>query len=250
MVALKSLEESLRETGNLENFSRALSHPIQKVRETTALLFAIAYALEQKKLNRDYVVYGGYSVLLQLARTVGIEAIALWRGSYDIDMVGSEKVVESIKEQYRVISDRVSPNVRGKRTLRVQIDETEPIKIDIRQKEEFLDEPSEVYYQDIETVELFGIPVNVLTLERQLKDKLSITRRNLQRDREDIYTLLGLLYLRGSEPVTLAHALDLNQRRKLYDMLKGVKYIKEEVLVEPDIPYLSNLKKALKKRGV
>ena len=66
-------------------------------------------------LEKDYVVFGGYSVLIHLINAIGTEVIERWRGTYDIDIVVSKKARTVLKSQLNVISDRRSPNEKGKR---------------------------------------------------------------------------------------------------------------------------------------
>ena len=249
-MILDDLEKRLEETGDLEDFNKTISNLEQGTRNAVKLLLGLAHEFHSKGLDKEYVVFGGYAVLMHMVKAIGTEAIARWRGTYDLDIVMDEKVKRDLKSQLEVISDRKSERYKGKRTIKIRMEEAkEPYKIDLRMSEEFSDEPDKIYEDSTETIMVYNIPVIVPTLERELKDKLSTSRR-VRKDDLDIVNLLGVYYLKKMSPTKLIRYLEHKERKRLYDLIKGFegeRFIKENVLIEIDNKYINKLKKALKK---
>jgi len=233
----RDLEQRLRELGTLEQFNRDMQRVKDDVRPVLTTLVAIGNKIHECGLQEEYVLYGGYGVLMHLVNALGTEAIPRWRGSSDIDLIGNERIVQALKGYFNVVSDRPSPNVKGKRTLRIKVDEAEKsIKLDMK----FAEKPEE-----IATVELYGLSIKVPTLLSQFKMKLRLERQ-LVRDNQDVLNLLGVYYLNKGSSAELVGNLDMLERKNLYRILTEG-FIREEVLIEPDKRYLSSLKSTLRR---
>jgi hypothetical protein len=248
-MILDNLETRLKENGALETFNRDTSCIDQDARNLLKLLFGVASELD--KTGQDYVLHGGYAVLVHLADCLGTKAIPKWRGSHDLDLVANEKIVTMLKSYFNVLSDRRSPRVKGKRTLKVLLEETgKPYKLDLRMLEQFADNSAETYRGEIDTLSVYSISVRVPKLMRLLKDKLSVSR-DFERDTVDVLNLIGVLYLRKTSPAKMINELDTTERSRLYSVITGQdteNFIKENILIEVSDRYLLRLKKQLKKR--
>lgn len=248
-MVLASLEERLNTAGNLERFNEDISGLDTEVKNLIRLLFGVASELCET--NHRYVLHGGYAVLLHLADCLGTKAIAKWRGSYDLDLIVNEEIVNMFKTYLIVISDRKSPNIQGKRTLRIILDKSEtPYKLDVKMIEAFARNSKEIYGDDVETLTVYGIPVRVPRLTRLLRDKL-IIQRNYERDTLDIINLIGIHYLKHIPPEEIVEKLTLAERKRLYELIKDEKgkiFIKENILIDISDKYKVALKKQLRTR--
>ncbi len=220
-----NLEEILANERTREKFHSDFSHLELEIQKLAEMLLAISHTLTEKGLQGEYVVYGGYAILLQLVKHIGYDVIRAWRGSHDLDLVANNEVIGNIKTLIPIVSDRKSETVQGKRTLRVQLaDYPQTFKIDIRQKEAFSSQPEQVYEGQTETVDFYGIPVVVPTVYQQLRNKLGVTRK-LERDTIDVFNLLGILEISKQKESQLASELSRPQRKRLYDLIKGEKFL-------------------------
>ncbi|MBW2974002.1 hypothetical protein KY346_06470 [Candidatus Woesearchaeota archaeon] len=249
-MILDNLEARLKKNGTLEAFNKDTAEIDEDVRNLLKLLFGVASELDNAK--QEYVIHGGYAVLVHLADCLGTKAIPKWRGSHDLDLVANERIVTMLKSYLNILSDRESQRVKGKRTLKVLLEESEkPYKLDLRMIEQFADDSAETYRGEVDTLTVYGISVRVPKLMRLLKDKLSVSR-NLERDNVDILNLIGVLYLRKTPAERVIGGLDLKERKRLYSLIAAdsakEKFIKENVLIEVSDKYLLRFKKQLKKR--
>lgn len=246
---IENLEKILEKKKYLKIFNKDLSGTDDNVRNLMKLLLCISSELD--KSNQNYVLHGGYAVLVHLTDCLGTSAISKWRGSYDLDLVVNEKIVVMLKNYLNVSSDRKSQNVRGKRTLKVILDESKkPYKVDLRMVEKFAEDNEEIYTNEIETLPIYGIPIRVPKLIRLLKDKLSVSR-DLERDKLDTINILGIFYLKNTSPKKIIDKLDESRRERLYSLIKDPNveiFIKENILIDIGSKYLQNFKRQLKKR--
>ena len=253
---MKNLEERLRETGKLDEFNSDLSKlKDDDSRNLIKLVLGIALNLHENGLENDYTFYGGYSVLMHLVNTIGKGAIYGWRGSYDLDIVCNNRIRYHLQRYIKIVSDRTSPNIRGKRTIRVKPKDSEKsYKIDLRMKEAFKNEPHEVYEGETEIIYIYGVPVKALNLIKQFKSKLD-TNRGLERDDIDIVNLLYIFYRKNYECIEIIKNLEHKQKQRLYNLLKVLNenyIIKNVLFIKGDneplfLNYINNFKDRVRK---
>ncbi len=145
-MKFKNLENNLS-VKYIEPYLELFANLKSPTRDVLGLALDMACVLR----GTEYLIFGGYAVLSHLMQEHG-EAIArTWRGSIDIDMAGSLGAFLALSESYQIESDRNSPNLKNKRTLKLAGEEH--FKID------FYDGDMEKKFGKSETNKHFGIEI-------------------------------------------------------------------------------------------
>jgi len=209
-MAFKHLEEAVVDLPNQElaqymQIFEGLREPTKTVLGYT---LDIAAYLKKVKLNDDYAVFGGYAVLSHLMNILGPQVALLWRGSKDIDMAGTMRVLGALKAVYSVTNDSVSPNVADKRTVKLVEDHEKACKIDFYYGncQDRFAEPEINYH--------FGIPLRVITPLKIIRGKLNTPREELVHS-TDILRMLAVLERRDVSPEYISHQFTADQKDNL-----------------------------------
>jgi len=117
-MAFDNLEKRLPESQYdiYLDITRRLKEPFNS---TLRYMLDMASVFEEVKLKDQYALFGGYAVLTHIVDQFGDKIIPTWRGSQDIDLIGTNKIITTLKSFYNVESDNASPNIKGKRTLKI-----------------------------------------------------------------------------------------------------------------------------------
>ncbi len=204
----------------------------------------VAAMLREQKLADQYVVFGGYGVLCHLVSCFDDNIISVWRGSDDIDMVGSVHVLNSIRSGYNVFNDKPSPNIESKRTLKIT-----PRRQNITSCKIDYVEDDKIVQQDTETVKVMGIPIHVVSPLYIIKNKLGIYDQEAKHC-QDIKTLLGVCEYRKIDLTELVKYFSRDERARLYSFLVTQNYFQPDgsrLEFGPTDRYVTALKTVLKK---
>ncbi len=210
----KNLEDRLQRGGN-GNLNKYLEI-FPKIPEPTNTILGytldISSYLETVNLADEYVVFGGYAVLSHLMDSLGEDVAKVWRGSTDIDMAGTKKVAAALKAGYHVASDKPSPNLENKRTLKI-VQGGNECKVD------FAEFHNNNQYFPYESNKHFGIPLKVANPLSLIKSKLK-TPIDEKVHSLDILGMITVLERRGYSPQQVLHSFNPDQK---YDLLNRIK---------------------------
>ena len=242
-MVFQNLEGRLTEE-HIETYVDIMEDIENPTKTTLGAALDIAVVLKNTGLEHQYALFGGYAVLAHLVDKYGDGIILSWRGSEDIDMIGSVHVLNAIRSNYNVTNDRQSPNVSDKRTLKIQPEYAPEVKIDYTQGS--LDYTEEK--------EIFGIPITVLEPFTLVRGKL---RPAIDEEvhRSDIIGLLGVMDHRAKrdnkyDPEEIAKQLNPEEVNLLCDAIRGYEpWNEERITIGPSKEYTDMLKKALKSRS-
>jgi hypothetical protein len=176
----------------------------------------IASYLQTLGLQDEYSLFGGYAILSNLMEQFGERVCLEWRGSNDIDMAGTQRVLNAFKEGYDFKSDRPSPNISHKRTLKLTEDNESECKIDY-----YLLSPQETSYIP-EMHSHFGIPVYSANPLSLINGKLNTPNSEFVHSL-DIINMLAVLEKRGESPEVIARYFIGKRKEKLLGKIKGDK---------------------------
>ncbi len=238
-ISEKDLDEILAIEGKLAEPTKTV---IEYLRDIAAMA-------ELQHLDNNYAVFGGYAVLAHMIRQHGNAIAEFWRGSDDIDMVGDIILLNSIRSQYFVSNDRASPNLKGKRTLKIisrgEVDETGKgeCKIDYFQREFDI--------EDTEKIDILGIQVRVLKPSMLIKSKLSVYKSE-NKQMIDIYNLLGVCEHRELGAERLVQKLSQTEAHELYGFIKNLENSEfvARLSTGPSDQYTADLRTRLQERVI
>ncbi len=215
------------------------------VRNTLLYLLDSAQNFSNIGLNDQYALFGGYGVLAHILDYSGESLISQWRGSSDIDLAGTERIINAFYQFYNVTNNRPSPNLSDKNTIKIIKGDNPECKIDfVYLKNDFRTEQKKIY----------GIPITVADITYLIKSKLKIdgNEKDKWKHEQDVMNLIGVLYHSDKSVKSFVEEFGLDQRTRLHRIMinpNGWKS-KEGVIALPSDGYVKDLKKALKKRGV
>ena len=109
-MTFTNLENALKDN-QIESYLDLFGHLQEPTKTVLGYTLDVASFLDLVGLRKEYSVFGGYAVLSHLMSTYGPGVAKLWRGSTDIDMAGTQKVLNALKSGYRFHSNSQSPNV-------------------------------------------------------------------------------------------------------------------------------------------
>ena len=200
----------------------------------------IASCLNLAELSKDYAVFGGYAVLSHLMREHGEDIAVSWRGSTDIDMIGTERVRAELKKAYDVRTDMVSFNLPDKRTLNVVEDYEKECKID------FDEGNPKKRFPEIERNTHFGVDLMVASPLYLVKGKLCTPKED-QVHSVDILRMLSVLERRGYDPGDITRFFKAEERDELIKRIIDGKKISEAYRSDlvPKEEFLSELEREL-----
>jgi len=220
-MAFKQLEERL-DPNFYDNYLEIFGGIKEPFHSTLKYMLDIAATLDEVKLGKEYVLYGGYGVLTHLADQFGERIIPTWRGSHDIDIIGTEKVAGTLKSFYNIQNGSKNHNVGGKRTLHI-VGEDSECKVDLSLKNQ------KEYLEYREEKNLFGVPISVLNPYKIIRSKLNlyqeepINKEGRLKHDIDILTLLGIIQLKNGTIGEVVEGLNLNMRADLLRILESGK---------------------------
>lgn len=203
----------------------------------------IASYLNSLNLKDEYEVFGGYAVLSHLMNEYSPQISKVWRGSEDIDMAGTEKVRSAIKSGYDIHSDRPSPNIRNKRTLKLCMNSEIECKID------FSTGNYEKKYGCSEENYHFGVPLKVIGPKDIIKGKLYAPIEE-EKHLGDILGMLSVLEKRGCPPQEISSIFIGEGRKSFYKRLEHSLNIfeRDRFGFFPSKGFLDELKEDLSKK--
>src|SRR3989344_4475715 len=206
----------------------------------TAFSYALdmACVLDTNQLRGEYALFGGYGVLTHIVDRFGEKIIPIWRGSNDVDMLGTMKALTALKSFYPFKSDLPSPNLENKRTL-IIAGETGDYKLD------FCVTSSEDLAAR-ENKSIWGVPVSVISPIRLIGNKILLAKDE-SKQKEDVLQLLGILEYHGMEVPDFVKDLSSDKRISLYDLLMGVSPEGNRVNIGASEDYFKSLKVYLRK---
>lgn len=187
----------------------------EPTRSITECLGDMSVALATWNLGAEYDIVGGYAVLAHLVSRFGDRIIPIWRGSKDIDIVGSQRVLNALHAIYSLKEEWLNHNIKDKCTLRIPSarGSDQECKIDFVLDEKVYKRPHET-----EEIMVLGFPVHVLTPLALIKGKLEAVKSG-EKHLTDIVHLLGVLEHRRAVPEDIVKALNSKERRLLYGCL-------------------------------
>ncbi len=190
-MTFRHLEETLTDEQVVPylEFCKELQDPTK-----TVLRYALDIASHLNSLRQtNYAVFGGYGILSHLMNVFGENVARAWRGSTDIDMGGSHKVLNAIRSGYHMSNDSLSPNILDKRTLKLDLEGEKECKIDF-----YLGNPKEKYGPSQTNVH-FGVPLKVVRPEYLIRGKLKTPIQEFHHY-GDILGMLAVLEKQGHSP--------------------------------------------------
>ena len=216
-MALTHIEDCVVENGQIDLYTKVLELTKGPARLVLPLTLDIASYLQKEGLQDQYILFGGYAVLSHLMSVRGEEMAANWRGSEDIDMAGTEQVVRAIKSGYRVTSDRPSPNLQDKRTIKLSVEQTTGIEEEC--KVDFYTGHFEDKFFPPETNTHFGCELRVSNPLSLIKSKLYTPNREVVHS-EDITRLLSVLEHRDYSPEQISRFFRSPDKVQLLERFK------------------------------
>ncbi len=234
------LEEHLLETENIDKFERLNQRLCEPTKTVLSYVLDIGALLDKENMRFAQILFGGYGVLAHLAASYGEDIASLWRGSSDIDMGGNDNVLRLFHRAYTVTSDRPSPNLHSKRTLKIEAPSEHECKID------FYQGPQARF--DGEIRRFFSIPLHVASPLSLIKEKVGLANEE-ETHGQDIVALLSVLERRGTDPHDVEHKLSTEEKRMLHGVLKtfyGTTH-NRRMSVAPSRTYKNELDRLLKR---
>lgn len=228
-MVLKNVENIVAETGNIEQFLGVVGRLKDPTKQVLPFALDIGAYLSGQGLGNEYAFFGGYAVLSHLMAARSKDIASFWRGSDDVDMAGSDAVLRSLKIEYLVSNDRVSPNLEDKRTLKVDLGGYE-CKVD------FYNGDYQTRFGPIESNEHFGVKLNVINPISLIKSKLLTPVREIIHS-GDIARLVGVIEHRGIDPKEVTKKFSPSERAIFLKRLKeGYEHILQEGLEIDMVP--------------
>jgi hypothetical protein len=211
-MVFKHIEECVLEQDQTDNYSLVLDQTKWPTKLVLPLALDIASYLKKLGLENDYVLFGGYAVLSHLMSVGGEDVAHSWRGSEDIDMAGTQRVINALKTEYEIIGDKPSPNIKDKRTIRLLVEpgvgNKEECKID------FYNGDYETRFSPTETNTHFGCELKVSNPLCLIRSKLH-TPEDEAVHSEDMTRLLSVLEYREYSPESVAKFFNSEEKAKL-----------------------------------
>lgn len=205
----------------------------QPVRSLLELAGDISVTLLQRDLQKNHCIFGGYAVLAHLVDRFGDQFIPAWRGSDDVDIIGTEDVLHALEDRFKIKASRLNHNV-NKYSLFVPGDKEETYKIDYVARQ----------LPACEEVTVLGVPLQVMAPLPLIQSKLAPAQTQ-EKHRVDVIHLVGVLEDRDVSPRNVAKQLHLPQRRELYDVLQLGFDPNSRVSVGPTPAYARDLRTEL-----
>jgi len=204
----------------------------------------IASHLHSQGISDNYSVFGGYAVLSHLMNTFGDSVAKTWRGSTDIDMGGACNVLNSIRSGYHLSSDLLSPNLKDKRTLKLDISGERECKIDF-----YCNDPGKKYGLS-QINSHFGIPLRVVKPEFIIQGKLKTPVEEFQHY-EDILGMLAVLEKKGYSPMEISKFFSHGEINELQNriIIADHELRNSRFGIFPKTKFFEELKKQLHRRN-
>lgn len=182
----KHLENRLEELKDRFQYSEVHDRLQEPTRTVLPYVLDVGALLEKNGLEDQYALFGGYAVLSHLMRTYGDHTAIGWRGSNDIDMAGTPSVMSALSSGFRINSNRRSPNVSDKWTIKLYDEGEQECRIDF-----FGGDFEQKYGKPVINTH-FGINVKVVEPLALIRSKLQ-TPVSESHHAEDILGLISVL---------------------------------------------------------
>src|SRR3989344_1132899 len=243
-MTFHNLEKRVTELGLEEEYLELFDKLKLPTKHALAYLLDIGALLEENGLKNSYAVFGGYAVLTQLMRVLGPKIALAWRGSEDIDLYGTERIVGALNGEYKVVSDNASPNIAKKRTIRLLTREANP------EPELKVDFSTRVHDYAINEIDIMGVPLSVVSPLSLVKGKTHLAVKD-EKHLTDVLNLLWILEHDNVSPETTYFGFNQKQRKELKEVvIKGREMCKpQRIGFTPSMKYLSDIKKNLDHYG-
>jgi hypothetical protein len=194
-MSFTHLENRLSNT-NIDSYLGIFNDLQEPTRTVLGYTLDIATLLGDAGLLPQFTLFGGYAVLSHLMQEYGPGVAKSWRGSNDIDMAGTSAVINNLHAGYEIKSDLASPNVKDKRTMKLNEKGEETCRIDF-----YLGDFKKRFGDSIINTH-FGIPVPVVEPRDLIRSKLRTPEDELQHT-GDILGLLSVLERRKCSPAQI-----------------------------------------------
>lgn len=211
-MVFNNLENALSDE-NISSYLELFEDVQEPTRDILSYALDIASYFNSIGLKKEYGFFGGYAVLSHLMKEYGIDVAKIWRGSDDLDMIGTQKVLNALRGGYTVVSDLASPNIECKRTLKLVKGESPKCKIDFS----FLNSCRK--YGEIEENTHLGIPFRVLHPRDIVKGKI-FPPLGEQQHLGDLLGMISVLEKRGYSPRKISGFFIGEERNEFYERLK------------------------------
>ncbi len=242
-MTFHKLEDRITETGQIDDYLGVFARLQEPTATVLRYTLDMAVALEETGLQDQYVVHGGYASLAHLMGIFGEKIALAWRGSQDIDMAGTERVLSTLKGYYDVMNDLPSPNLPNKRTVKLKT-RTSPPEEEVKIDFSMYDRPS-----NVATRTFFGITLPVREPFALLQSKLYCPPEDKQTI--DITNLLYVLEHEGMQPQEIVKRLKQEELRRFQQVVYNGPFMagNQRMTLSPSVSFANNLKLALRSRG-
>ncbi len=229
----KHLEDCFENERDIEQYLEVQNNLQEPTRTILPYMLDVSALLSKSGLKEQYALFGGYAVLSHLMATYGPYAAISWRGSNDIDMAGTQKVLSVLVSGFSIDSNRKSPNVTDKRTIKLHDENEQECRIDF-----FVGDFEKRFGKPVTNTH-FGVDVSVVEPLALIRSKLQTPVREVQHA-EDILGLISVLekkgytedkvasFYRSNEVSSLIDRIDLgvgNSSDDRHGFLPGKKYL-------------------------
>lgn len=236
-MAFPNLEDRL-DIAQYESYLSVMNDLKDPFKTAFGYALDMACVLDTNQLRREYALFGGYGVLTHIVDRFGEKIIPIWRGSNDVDMLGTMKTLSALKSFYLFKSDLPSPNLENKRTLIIQ-GETGDYKLDF-----CVTSPEDM--AACEDKLIWGVPVSVIRPINLIGNKILLAKDEAKQ-KEDVLQLLGILEYGGMGIPEFVKDLTREKRTSLYDLLMNAVPEGSRVNIGASEDYLKSLRGYLKK---
>ena len=243
-MTFKHLEDELTSEGNevnLEKYMQVFSELSEPTKTVLGYTLDFAAYLNELRLGNQFCLHGGYGVLSHLMLDYGEDITRYWRGSEDIDCIGTFVVLSALKSGYNVKGDRPSQNIDGKRTVKLDNGSEQECKIDYTLESEFLD------LGVPERNRNFGIDLLVLSPLNLIRGKLNTPVEQIIHS-YDIMSMLALLEKRGYDSLRISGFFDERQKALLLERIVLIESseMSNRLGISPSDKFLREVKTCLK----
>ena len=242
-MKLTHLEDNIP-ASYVNEYINLFGHLQEPTRTALGYTLDLASYLSNMGLARNYLIFGGYAVLSHLMNTFGTGFAKTWRGSEDIDMIGDQRVLQAIKSGYEVYSDRASPNLKDKRTVKLSGEAGVDCKID------FSFGNIEDRFEKSEVHNHLGIDLNVPSSLRLIRGKLLTPKKELKHY-GDILGMLSVLEVRGCSPDQVVDYFNAEECGEVCDRLRIAqeRFSNDRLGIFPSGDFSTSLSDKLKKKA-
>ena len=211
-MTFRHLEDNLVEEENIMEYLEFFENLQEPTKTVLGYALDIAGYLNSQGLGKEYEIFGGYAVLSHLMERYGSGIAKIWRGSNDLDMAGTMRVLNVLKSGYEFHSDRPSPNIKDKRTLKLIIDKEKECKIDFSTGD-YIHK-----YGPCKANSHLGIPFEVICPIDIIRGKIKAPITE-EKHLGDILAMISVLEKERHTPEKISQFFTGNDRKDFYERL-------------------------------